>query len=863
MPNFILPEIRINPSYIQLLESEYPQNTEDNTGDSDSIPKIRKSVTSTQTYLKKFSENILQKQTYILPPNCRFIEKFTNNYTIVVIEEPPAYRTIKICYPMEQEISRLKNEGRLEEWNINTDYYLDKNNYPFSFNLAFPYVIFIMMFDSNNYLHAGQAFVRPARLSGFADYLMKIPLPNISSDQYICYGDATRKDYKSLAEAIENTIMVFWSASFNTDYGYNYTAYKNVAGVHSYISWQELSKINPMFIYNVEWLKYEKNLKQAIDEFKTHFRVTGTSNLEYKELEKIFSRPTDTGKECALYNGCKTKHNLFYDVAQGMILFDSYINVGDPLLWGNHTAFIDSFIGLQDSASIKFIRLVLDNKKLITIKLTRDVKNYIGEGIKYLRFQETATLKNGFNIKTGDIISIKYNNSTFYKKVQYIRRTRDGITEAKLGNSFYILENIEGEKIDFDKPMYNGFQMEKGKKYIYVKSTAVNKSDGIECIYDTIDISSQGNLSLLLRETNTNLPGAERKRFIDFNPSEPVNFFPIEQVRKLPNVFRIAKSIVTQNIDNKKNRCSSWVTPVGLVLDYNLINVNMSPDIYQVQKHLLLNDETVFHLESSDLDINFSVGEKVVVANWQNPIDMLTTKTIMAFKIDKTSPSLSFVLTDKLGNISQVPYIINVDNKKIVNIGKIRKIIDKHGEIISGSKIIAKTKVSHFPKKDVNIIIGFITDTGTDNPLVLCSNCCTIWYNDLIEKFDIIPITSKKWSKLQHTPIDISKIKLQPGDMVKFKSTSYRDEFIIALDYLGRPILVNNTSFAENVIRNQRIDTYIKDNIILDCIITPRISITEQKIMHLLPGIPNFHGRINKNIKSKVYFLHDERNINV
>jgi hypothetical protein len=80
-------------------------------------------------------------------------------------------------------------------------------------------------------------------------------------------------------------------------------------------------------------------------------------------------------------------------------------------------------------------------------------------------------------------------------------------------------------------------------------------------------------------------------------------------------------------------------------------------------------------------------------------------------------------------------------------------------------KIISKEAYIYmFPKKDVNIIVAFIIDQMPE-PLVFLSNGLTLWLSDVINKFTVIPMTSKKWSKLAHSPI-INEFKLQPGDIV-------------------------------------------------------------------------------------------------
>ena len=105
-------EIRINPSYTQLVTSEFPSGS---LKEDDAVPRIRKHVTTTNNYLKKMASGF--GTGGVLPPNCRYMESLQNGH-LVVIEEPPAYRTIKVQYNMRHEIDVLRSEGKLEEYGL-------------------------------------------------------------------------------------------------------------------------------------------------------------------------------------------------------------------------------------------------------------------------------------------------------------------------------------------------------------------------------------------------------------------------------------------------------------------------------------------------------------------------------------------------------------------------------------------------------------------------------------------------------------------------------------------------------------------------------------------------------------------------
>jgi len=851
----VLNEIRINSDYTQFVTSEYEKTLKD-----DSTPKIRHHVTRTPDYLNKISSSFLQNG--ILPPNCRYLEKLNNGH-LVVIEEPPAYRTIKVNYNMNGEIKTLEAEGKLKDYGIDVNIYnQDKNNRPYSFTLAFPYTIFILMIDRYSSLMMGHVYLRNARLAGYGDYLLKIPMMNISSEQSICFGDKGHINNQSLNAAIENAIMVFWSAEFNGDYTYNYTAYKDVAGVNTYIGWEALTKIDPMFIYNVDWLKIPKSLHETIEIIKSQYNNQARKNIQYRELSRLFTQPVDSGKKEKPIKRSRKMLSLYYDIAQGIYLSDRlYVHVGDPVVWGKKIAHINSFIGFYDTDKIRYVQFELENKKLINVKLTPKVKEFIIESVKKLRFEEQGTMKNGTVIKEDDIIIIKdHRGNDIYKKTQFIRKTRDGLTEARLGNSFYILENIEGKILNLEKPQYYGIDLNKKDEYILFNNSGEGfMNPGHSVKFNGLNVKDSS--STLILEFKTTSKG----KLINIQPQSTSNIRPLykkDELKELPPIFRVGRRLMCYRFDNVCKNGYAWGTPEGISYDNSYTTT--SPNILDIEKHLLSNEGTTFHVESFDLDLTFNVGDKVVYTDWENPINMLIPRTIEAFKVEKDTGSLYFVLSDKEGNLVQIKYIGGTpDGSPYIYIGKIRKIVNKFGRVIAGTKIMAeKGRIPHFPKKDVNIIIGFITDTGGEEPLVLCSNCCTLWYSDMMENFKRVTMKSKQWDKLPHSQIDITKIKTQDGDIldgsVDFSSHTGWLTCKLSNYKTTRIVMLGNLSSYST---DYKLDNYVRNNTKFDCVPNPRISPTEQAKMESVNAFPNFHGLFVESRLSPFKFLNDERSV--
>jgi len=853
MTTVMMNEIRINDCYAHLYRSEYSNTVKD-----DSIPKVNKKILTTNDYLKRISSN-LQLNNTIVPPNCRYIEKGTKG-SILVIEEPPAFRTIKVSMSLKHEVDKLKESGKLEEYGYKEKDYSSGYG-PHTLTLALPYVIFLLYVNEYKEIAAGQTYLRAARLNGLGDYLFKNPMLNISDTQYICFGSAISGKTPTLSSAVEKAIMVFWSAEFNTDYTYNYHAYKHIAGVDTYLGWQALSKINPMFIYNVDWIDIGYNLGIAIEEMKKHYRVESKGNLYYKTLASVFVRPHDTGMSEKPTKRSRKRVELFYDVASGMFLKkDFFVHVGDPFMIkkGKVTAFIDSFIGFFDSDAIRYIRVETDKGRLIKFKLTRKFKRYLYEQVKKLRFSDEGTLKNGVDIKAGDILVIKnYRGDNIYKKVNHIRKSRDGMHEAKLGSEFYILENTEGEVMTLKNFKYGRMNIKLGDKLVYLKRILAGPiHNGSIVSLEGVEPDNYGNLALKFINQHPKFYGDAYLLNISSGRTMEC-LYKEEKIKELPPLVTVGRKLLIAKTESRTSiKNAVWGTPSGIVYEADRLLMN-PPSISDMKKYILTKES--LHVESFNLDTTFSIGDKVVVANWKNPMDILTVKMIQAFKMQSDNNSVSFILADKDGKLSEEEYISG--KNATIQTGKIRKIENSYGRISAGTKIIAREAgIPYFPKKDTNIIVGFITDTGGE-PLVLCSNCCTLWFSDMVEKFKKVGLKSKQWSKLQHASI-ATNIKYQAGDIIKGIEdyTSNSGWLVMKTSSRSSLKIVNLDSFS-GYADYYVLDSYIRKCTILDCIPNPRLSPKMQTEAGYTLAWPNFHGLINKSRNSYMYLLKDERSL--
>ena len=858
----LLDEIRINQRYAHFYSSEFSSLDRRQTGKS--VPKINRKSILTNDLLQKLKRGTDSIMSSLLPPNCRYIEKVNDGH-ILVIEEPPAFRTINLRMSMKKEMKKLESKGLLEQYGY--DQYFDEDNPNKSFTLAVPFCIFILYIDNSYKLRCGQIYFRVSRITGLGDYLMKAPFTNISENQYICFGETAYRRSDSLMRAVDHSISIFWSAQFNTDYTYNYSDYQNTAGVNSFMEWHALSKIDPMFIYKVDWIKVPMNIADAVDEMKRQQKLQSDRNFNYSNLASLFSSPLDSGKDVRVTKYSRRSIRLFYDIAEGIYLDDKFFtHVGDELKikHGKQTCFLNSIIGDPSSGDVRHIRLEREDGRLIVYKYTHAFKQYLLNEIKRLRYETTGFLKNGVEIKENDIIIIDNpDGSISYKQLSYIRKTPEGLHEGKIGDSFYILENTTGTLFDTENPLMNGISLKKDEVYI-LKHYKRGAHPGVPLFrgsfvkFDKVSVTKYGYLSMQFENVDSNSGSRTYEVKLDNGSSSSNNkLFRLCDCKPIPNIFRVGRQLfVNLGKPSRLPNEITYGTPDGIVYE-SMYGGLQHPLVNDIKKYVFKDDKVVF--PGFDFDIEFSIGDKVVVSDWENPMNMLSVKTIQGF--DNSDGNVTFKLLDKAGNIIEKKYY---DVKKgILYVGQIRKITNVFEKLTAGTKIQARVAgITHFPKKDVNIIIGFITDTGGPEPLVLCSNCCTLWYSDVVEKFKKISMKSKKWKDLPHASIDISKIKYQPGDIIqRIGELSNEFGWLVMKVYASRGTKVMDIGRFSETADHFTLDKYLTVNTRLDCIPNPRIAVKAQSEGEIIPAWPNLHGYFFTCNYSELRFVNDERSV--
>lgn len=866
-------DIRMNRNFTSLLLSA--QETSDAQKDHEkTVPTKRLKILPTMDYLTKYSETLITTPN-ILPPGCRYIEK-TNNGAIVVIEEPPQFRTVALAINFDMMFQEIKNRKLLEEYGLPKDWLSSgkmgdpTRTWYYQLNLAFPYVVFILHIDNRYQVTSGYSFLKVKEMVGLSDYLLKVPVSNINESQRICFGARLNNEaFDSVASAAKHAVDVFWTSIFNTDYTYNIKAYSDVAGVSNYLEWQHMSRMDPMFVYRVDWLQADGNIKYYIDRMKGGDDNTLNGSVMYDRFYNAFTKPAKIGevKEGRIR---KKTHSIYYDITSGIYLSEIIrLEVGDSFTSeSGKTYHVVSFIGRrgQDPDHIR----VSKDEKLFNFKLTEKAYKYMKERVEAERYIPTLQLRDDLELKADDII--KYTDQAgaqIYKRVYYIRNSVDGKPEIRLGNQFYLAQNFPKniEKYDIENPTFYEMKMKKGDNFLYIRDThersMFNYVEG--CVFDAIDVGNRNNIIMKFKSLDVNQqgraitidintegkPGNTRRIFPPIDDDTPVCHYP-----PLVSAGRTLKSFLAYDENGKDKLATVYKSPQGYRLYTDTENSRAKTSKLE---NLIKNDNT-FSVDTPFGHFVFEIGELVVVANWKDPLSVLNIKRIEGFKCEHADHGnyIYFILMDKDGNLSQEMMVFN----EIFRAGYIRKIAPTYEELESGTKIIAeKGAISNFPKKDINIVIGTIIDGN--EPMVLCSNGCTLWYQDVIENFKQIKMGTDEWNEKPHVPLDPKKIKFQAGDVVipAYAESGKEMGYLMVQNRASRSLKYIPLSgyLTDQQHSIYTADKSFQDECILDSIPNPRITKAKQDKDGYAPGYFNFSGGVFIAEESPLLYVNDQR----
>jgi hypothetical protein len=191
----------------------------------------------------------------VFPDGCK-IAYTKGSRTIILIEQKPQTRTIFVD-------KSLLSKADLKQ----SDKIVTEDGY--RYNLAFPFVYFVIVFDSWQYTYH-EVYFRNKSLVSVREHIHLAPLPNVfrqeGQSKAMCMGIGFEEEIaaeKTIARQCELVIADFWQRTFNDDLGSGNFS-KLDSKIKNFGIWQENSQKNPLFVLGIDWPK-GKTVKSIID----------------------------------------------------------------------------------------------------------------------------------------------------------------------------------------------------------------------------------------------------------------------------------------------------------------------------------------------------------------------------------------------------------------------------------------------------------------------------------------------------------------------------------------------------------------------------------------------------------------------
>lgn len=432
--------------------------------------------------------------------------------------------------------------------------------------------------------------------------------------------------------------------------------------------------------------------------------IVHNSDFNFRSMVNLLSTPKvhDTASQ------------LIHDSGDFLEIGDYEIYRGDVLEFPNIELEVISFV-TRSGDSQPYIYGRVGNRKSI-FKLTKAFQDAICKILEKTQIRSVS--RDGKTFSVGDIFTGHPLQNCYYQ-ISSIKPSLMGNNDYRVvcGNKMFMLSDFSKltQKIDLSK--YIGD--------VFVRSTQSGP----------VQYGKKATIKQAVCKNNYIYLDDNKDRTFNIDRLTPLNqLHPIP-----PGPFKITSRIVMLNNGYKdKEKGAILITDKD-----NEVNFECSDE---------------FFLRGCDIDLSFKKGDKVVYADGK-PEKRLEVHEIV--DIQGTQDSVNFTICSLLTRQKQ--QITYVKDSKIVLLGLLRKVVLEYEGVSAGSRIVCKrNRIPCFPKKDINEIVAFVVDHVSE-PLVLCSNGCTIWWSVLSASFEVLNKTSKAYSK-ELAPI--KRIRFQTGDLV-------------------------------------------------------------------------------------------------
>lgn len=134
--------------------------------------------------------------------------------------------------------------------------------------VAFPWFYILVVFKGI-FVDQIEVYYRNERALHLDEELFYTNLPNIFDDGHVCTGSMSGiRENWLLNQKLDWIVRSFWDSYFNKDLNDNFwnPARRNIAGhPQNFGEWEELSKIDPNFVLELEWRSTGKTIRELME----------------------------------------------------------------------------------------------------------------------------------------------------------------------------------------------------------------------------------------------------------------------------------------------------------------------------------------------------------------------------------------------------------------------------------------------------------------------------------------------------------------------------------------------------------------------------------------------------------------------
>jgi len=756
----LVSEVRINDRNTTYCLSDY------NDSKGDSTPVIRYNVIPTSKFIERISDaDPINSSTHIMPIGTRFhyVDRQTN-YLHYVIELPPQVRTIRFNVRLDQYISNLKASGKWDT--LGFDHNKFRSDETTMFRLAFPYIVFVMSVYIRGPKRFGfggsHIYYRPAPLTSLADQLFHTNLYNVDSGDVICMGDVGSDLFPNPAAVVTESIMSFWCNAFNEDYTYQVGKYQETP-IGNPFEWAHLTAKDPRLVLKIPMKETEKPLSLVIRD-----RIHPRAGI--RTFSDMFTNPVND-PETENIGIMSESYSFNVETEDGLSSEMVTLSVGDKVILKKKPYYITTFWA-RPGHKATTIEMEDDEGNVEKRKIT---PKFISE-LSALRFKNdppSVEIANGTVISRGDMVILTYPDG-LCATVRRIRKSRDGEIEVNLDGQHYLASVIKGSIFDDSKAEICGFTVIKGEMYLFLMSYHYYGIQYDEPISECNEVRFNGltphgragrgmSSSSQLRFKWENV--RTEYKFSSYKDNTRVLPLDYERLEPVPHQV-IGTYLVRANREQNNIKEFKMIRGERLIVerfdDDGFTRLNPRHD-HGFPLEIFHNDGDTIRMSCFTGDVEYNIGDYIVLSNWRHPEEMIKVRRITGFSVDE-GPWISIDSVDEKGDEISTP-ILNYRTKRVNHL-EVRRIIPEYMGIVAGMKFKSNVPgIQGFPKKDVNQVVGFLIDSGTV-PLMLASNLNTVWaFEDEMAKFTFFDSSLKKFWDKPLAPI-IEPTKLQDGDMV-------------------------------------------------------------------------------------------------